>query len=155
MVRSGLQEMDIFKSYSPERILVVNLGGLGDMLLSTPALKALKMRYPRTRMSLTAARRVSEFAKGLDYIDEIFTFEPGFTLSRIPANLAALWRLRRKRFDIAVNMRTLVSSWSAFKMKIFFDIVNPRISAGRNTKLLAAKSARRASISIYRISTGR
>jgi heptosyltransferase-2 len=42
--------------------------------------------------------------------------------------------LRKERFDLTVNMRTLVSDASALKMRILIGIIGAKMSAGRNTE---------------------
>ena len=113
------------------QILVINLGGIGDVLLSTPALRALKATYPRARLTVMAVPRVKEMLSGFSFIDEAVCFYYGE--GYLTENILELFRLRLRKFDLAINMRTLVSEKSAHKMRLLFDIVNPRISAGRNT----------------------
>ncbi|MCX5679915.1 MAG: glycosyltransferase family 9 protein [Candidatus Omnitrophica bacterium] len=123
-------------SISPDTIkkmLIINLGGIGDILLSVPALRALRGRYADASISLLVVGRVYEAAKGISYIDEIFTLDIPPTFGGILADLRTLSRLKARRFDLAVNMRTLVSAPSALKMKILLDIIKPRIRAGRDT----------------------
>ena len=112
-----------------EQILVVNLGGIGDVLLSTPALRALKSHFPKTRISILVVPRVYEIVKDLSYIDKVFIFYPGPPF----VNFFTLLDLRKKHFDLLMNMRTIVSKKSAWKMKSLVDIVSPKIKAGRNT----------------------
>ena len=59
---------------------MVNLGGIGDVLLSTPALRALKSHFPETRISVLVVPRVHEVVKDLPYIDKVFIFYPGIPL---------------------------------------------------------------------------
>lgn len=118
-----------------KKILIINLGGIGDLLLSTPALRALKNKYPDAEISMLVVKRVYEVAKGLEYIDNVFilsTAHKGFV--NIVRSLCTLLELRRNGFDIAVNMRTMVSRRSAAIMKIIFDIIRPKVKAGRDTE---------------------
>ncbi|MEW6075711.1 MAG: glycosyltransferase family 9 protein [Candidatus Omnitrophota bacterium] len=116
-----------------KKILIVNFGGIGDLLLSTPALRSLKERYPDSRICLLVVRRVAEIAENLGYIDEVLVFHlkgvTGFL-----ANIVTLWNLRARHFDLAVNMRTMVSTRSALKMRFLLSFLNPALKAGRNTE---------------------
>ncbi len=115
-----------------KNILILNLGGMGDILLSTPALRALKSSFPLAKIYLMIVPRVFEAVNELPYIDKIFIFHKG---AKIFFNeLKTLINLRKKRFDLAINMRTLVSKMSAQKMKLLLDIINPKIKAGRDTE---------------------
>jgi heptosyltransferase II len=114
------------------KILVINLGGIGDLLLSTPALRAIKDAYPAARMTLLIVPRTLEVVKDLPYVDEVAVFykEP----LRIFENIRLIMALRSRCFDIAVNMRTLVSRLSAAKMRFLMDVISPRVKAGRDTE---------------------
>ncbi len=114
-------------------ILIINLGGIGDVLLSAPALKAIRQRYPLARISLMIIPRVREAVKNEPYIDEIIIFNTHFTFAGALENLRTLMKLRGMRFDLAVNMRTLVSGFGAAKIKFLLDMIRPRLKAGRDT----------------------
>ncbi|MCX5709035.1 MAG: glycosyltransferase family 9 protein, partial [Candidatus Omnitrophica bacterium] len=114
-------------------ILVVNLGGIGDLLLSTPALRALKQHFSGASLYLLVAKRVREAVKDLPYVDKIFILEIGHPWINGLANLRNLVGLRKQKIDLAINMRTLVSDSSALKMKLLMQVINPGIKAGRNT----------------------
>ncbi|MDD5566243.1 MAG: glycosyltransferase family 9 protein [Candidatus Omnitrophica bacterium] len=115
-----------------KEILVVNLGGIGDLLLSTPALRALKKKYPSSRFCLLVVERVAEYAQSLPYIDEVFTVHLRGMMSALD-NAAVLWGLRKRHFELVVNMRTMVSASSALKMRFLFSLLRPKLKAGRNT----------------------
>lgn len=120
------------------KILIVNLGGIGDMLLSSPALKALKNSYPESRISMLISPKIYTFVKGLSCVDEVFMFNLEYGgvmfLDKAIPNLLTLITLRKKKFDLAVNMRTLVSKKSARKIKFILDIIRPSFTVGRDTE---------------------
>ena len=113
---------------SIRKILIINFGGIGDTLLSMPALKALRDFYPQAKITMLGVKRVCELAKNLTYIDEIFIFELNyksrFFLSRILKDLKTLLVLRIKKFDLAINMCTIVSKKSALKMRLLLDVIS-------------------------------
>ena len=108
------------------------------MLLSTPALKALRNSYPQAEISVLVPAEAYEIVRGLSYIDRVFTFALEFgrivSFGKILRNLKTLLILRKKQFDVAINMRTLVSDRSAKKMKIMLDIIRPGMKIGRDTE---------------------
>lgn len=53
----------------PESILVLRLGGIGEVLAITPALRAVRERYPKARITLLAERPACEVAS--EFVDEI------------------------------------------------------------------------------------
>lgn len=107
-----------------KQILVINLGGLGDLVLSTPALRALRRLYPKAYIALLTLSRCGVLAKGLTYIDDVL----------ICRGLKDIFNLRKNRFDIAINMRTLASAWGTIKMAILFSLSGARYKVGRDTQ---------------------
>jgi lipopolysaccharide heptosyltransferase II len=110
-------------------ILIVNRGGIGDFLLSFPALKALRRAYPQASFDLLAMQRLLAPASDLKMFRAVYPFS---------ANPLRLWpvlsELRRNRYDLAVNMRTLAHPWGAVKMAMIFSLIHPRSGAGRDTE---------------------
>lgn len=84
----------------PRNILVIKLRYLGDVLLATPALEALKAAYPSTRLTVVVNRGTEAMLAGNPHIDEVLPLERGSILSQ--------WRflreLRRRRFDVVIDL---------------------------------------------------
>jgi heptosyltransferase-2 len=116
-----------------KRILIINLGGIGDILLSIPALKALRRLYYHAEINLVTVPRVFELKESLSFIDKVFTLSFERKLSMMLQNLNKLLAFRKGEFDIAINMRTIVSNWSALKLKILLNVINPKLKVGRDT----------------------
>ncbi|MFA6216182.1 MAG: glycosyltransferase family 9 protein [Candidatus Omnitrophota bacterium] len=112
-----------------KKILVINLGGIGDLLLSLPALEALKWKYPQSRYDILLTERASELLQGRALFDTFYFYKKGLF-----KQLRLFFLLRQNRYDLVINMRTMVSWVSALKMFCVFRLINPRISAGRNTQ---------------------
>jgi len=117
----------------PKKILIVNLGGIGDLLLSTPALKALKNYYPEAEISILVVPRVYAMVKNWLYLDAVFVFHLGYLPSGMLKNIFTLLTLRDKHFDLLINMRTIVSFASAVKLSLLLNFIGAKIKAGRNT----------------------
>jgi ADP-heptose:LPS heptosyltransferase len=121
------------------RILVVNLGGIGDFLLSLPALRALKKRYPEATIAFLGVPRTCAIVKDFHLFTEVIVFSAydentrAFRLNNLNDLLKFLLWMRKQRFDMAINMRTLVSWGSAFKMALLFYAIGARWRVGRNT----------------------
>jgi heptosyltransferase-2 len=83
-------------------ILVVRTDRIGDMVLTVPALRALKTAWPRARLSVWASPVNRELVEGLPYVDEVIVEEK--------KGWQGYWKflllLRRKRFDLAVILHT-------------------------------------------------
>jgi lipopolysaccharide heptosyltransferase II len=113
-----------------KNILVINLGGIGDCLLSTPALRGLRAFYPKAHISVLTMSRSREILEGAGFADEIISIQS----FKDPRGVwAVLMALRKKKIDIGINMRTIASFWGAAKMALLFFLIGPRLKAGRNT----------------------
>jgi heptosyltransferase-2 len=84
------------------KILVRATNWLGDAVLSLPALRSLRDRFPKAQITVLARPSVAALYEGERYIDGVIRLEgaPG------ARDLGAKWRLgallRREKFDLAV-----------------------------------------------------
>jgi ADP-heptose:LPS heptosyltransferase len=94
------------------RILLIRPDHLGDLLLTTPVLPALKTWAPDARITMMVGPWSSEIVARHPDIDNIITFPfPGF--QRAPQKLwtpyvllfNAAQQLRRGKYDLAINLR--------------------------------------------------
>src|SRR5687767_15080322 len=65
-----------------QRILVVRLRSIGDTVLATPSLHALKRFIPHARVDILLEEWVASLLDGFGYIDNILTIKRGSTTSR-------------------------------------------------------------------------
>ena len=122
---------------SIKKILIINLGGMGDFLLSTPALKALRYFFNEAKISLLAPLAAAQIAESSNYIDTVCTFN--IMHNTIPAaailkNILTIGRLRKLNFDLVINMRTIYSFKGAQKLKLLLAMIDAKKSVGRNTE---------------------
>lgn len=90
-------------------ILIIKLGGLGDILMSTPAIRALRAAHPSAKITVMVGRSVKEALERNPYIDGLLEVDDNvFFKGTAPARLllfAGLVRkLRKGAFDLAVIM---------------------------------------------------
>jgi len=124
--RNGLQ-LDKERGYPPfpppRRILVVKLFALGDMLNITPALRALRARYPEARIDVLATRGGAVGLQRSPFVDDVFIFDKslfdsvGGSLSprALLVGLRFALDLRRRRYDTLVLLHHLVTGWGTLK----------------------------------------
>jgi ADP-heptose:LPS heptosyltransferase len=85
-------------------ILIIKFLGLGSILQATPLFAALRRLYPHARITLLtfrANRALNDLGIGVDALETVDTSRLWRFLG---SNLAALWRLRRTRFDLVLNL---------------------------------------------------
>jgi len=84
---------------APKKILVVQLRRLGDVILTVPALEALKKRYPGAKLDFLVEAPGAEAVAGLPSIDEILVYDAaGFRQA-----LAWAFKIRARRYDWVID----------------------------------------------------
>jgi len=105
-------------------LLAVRLDGMGDLLMSTPALAALKESAPARTLTLLASPAGAAVARGLPFVDGVIEFcAPWVKASRTAdaAECAGLLdRLRAARYDGAVIFT--VCTQSALPAALFLTL---------------------------------
>jgi lipopolysaccharide heptosyltransferase II len=81
------------------RILIVNANWLGDVLFSTPALRALRKKFPEAHLACLAPARCAEVLRGNPHLDEVILCTDRDTVLSWPEFARVAWKLRKKRFD--------------------------------------------------------
>ena len=107
---------------SSERIAVVQIGKLGDMILTTPLFKKLKSIFPNAQLNVLASQNNSIIAENDPYVDQVFTYtkNPLKDLKLILSDL--------KNSNIWIDSKPERSETSGLLLKIF----RPDMSLGYN-----------------------
>jgi lipopolysaccharide heptosyltransferase II len=84
------------------KILFIRIDRIGDMVLSTPAIRSLKSRYPQARLTVLASPSNHALLPLDPDVDEILVFEPP-SIRNSSKVLRLLRRLRRSGFDAVVD----------------------------------------------------
>ncbi|MCG2714337.1 MAG: lipopolysaccharide heptosyltransferase II [Candidatus Omnitrophica bacterium] len=85
-----------------QRILIVRTDRIGDVVLSTPVIKALRQRYPQAYISMMVAPYALEIIEGNPYLDEVIVYDKGGLHKSWLRSLKFASRLKKKKFDLAV-----------------------------------------------------
>ena len=87
----------------PKRILVVQPSWVGDAVMATPALRALRDLYPKAHIAYLCRRYVKPIYNGLTFFDKVITYRTGKVRSKSgPSLLKIAARLRPAKFDTAI-----------------------------------------------------
>ena len=88
----------------PQRILVVQPSWVGDAAMATPALRAIRHRFPDAQISYLIKRYVKPMYTGMPWADRLITYRTGKTKKKAGrtqfVGLAA--KLRLGQFDMAI-----------------------------------------------------
>jgi len=105
-----------------KNILVMRLDRLGDIILSVPALRALRKEFSQAEITLLVYDNLSGLTELKKYSDEIIGFKKEDTLKIIN-------KLRKKKFDLAIDLLSKANDMSAVilgavraKNKLGFDV---------------------------------
>lgn len=82
------------------RVLFVRLRSIGDTVLTTPSLFALRRFLPNAQIDILLEEWVAPVLEGYKHVDNIITLERGSTTSR--ARMAR--RIRSMRYDVVYNL---------------------------------------------------
>ena len=111
------------------RILVLRRHALGDLLLTLPAVRALKESHPGASVDLLVDRPFVPVVEGLPFVDRVVPFPDRASTprGRGRALLALFQAVRRARYDLVVDTlgtpRTaLLAWWSGAKVRAGFAI---------------------------------
>lgn len=107
---------------TPRNILAIKLRYLGDVLLATPTLHALKTAYPAARLSVLVNRGTEAVLRANSDVDEIILLDRG----SIVQQTRFVWEIRRRRFDTVVDLtdgdRAALLTWiSGAPVRIGFN----------------------------------
>lgn len=89
-------------------ILLLQLGDIGDVVLTTPSLRAIKESCPEARLSILVRRSYGSLLEADPNLDEILEVSKrrGKVSEIGMENLRLVRRLRRSRFDLVIDLRT-------------------------------------------------
>jgi len=85
------------------KILYINLAFIGDVLLSTPTIRALRQQYPNAVIDMLVIPWAAQAAVGNPYVNHVYTYDK----KGEHRNLKNLWKLilklRSNHYDIAIT----------------------------------------------------
>jgi heptosyltransferase-2 len=102
---------------SPKRVLVVQPNWVGDAVMATPTLRALRELYPDAHISYLLRRYVKPIYEGIPWADRLITYRTGRTRAKAgkgPFDLSA--RLRAGKFDLGILLPNSFKSALILKM---------------------------------------
>ncbi|MBK8813432.1 MAG: glycosyltransferase family 9 protein [Acidobacteria bacterium] len=83
-----------------KRVLVVRLRSIGDTVLITPTLSALRRHLPDAKIDVLLEDWVAPILDGFDAVDDVLSFSKSSKRSRF----AVAREIRRRKYDVAINL---------------------------------------------------
>jgi ADP-heptose:LPS heptosyltransferase len=98
--------------FDPRNILVIDFGQLGDVVLSLPALSAVRHKFPRARVTVAVGGAASSVIELVGVADEALSVDR-VALRDGPKHLS-VWQIgklvlevRRRKFDFVIDLHSL------------------------------------------------
>jgi len=118
-------------------ILIVLIAGIGDLILGSKSIRAIRNGYPDADIHLLTNSEAVPIAQNYRYIDYVWSF-PIREMRKDKRYLLNIMRLvlglRKIKFDFAVNLYT-VSSWlGALRMGLLFLLLGAKERMGHDSK---------------------
>lgn len=97
--------MFLFKSRkipaNQKKILIIRSGSIGDVLMTTPLIRAIRSKYTKARISYLTGNWSKDVLKGNKNINEIISVDDSvFFNKRIFEIISLIRKIKRKKFDL-------------------------------------------------------
>jgi ADP-heptose:LPS heptosyltransferase len=116
-------------------ILIVLVAGIGDLVLASKSIRAIRNGYPDARIHLLTSTEASILAMNYKYVDYVHTF-PIREFRRDKKYLFDIFRLIRGlekiRFDLVLNLYMVASLYGAVKMGLLFLSLSAEAKIGHD-----------------------
>jgi len=87
---------------TPTRILVKEVNWLGDLVMTLPALRAVRRAFPHARLSVLVKQELASALDGARWLDEIIPYRIRGALAGLGDRRRLIGALRAHRFDLAI-----------------------------------------------------
>jgi heptosyltransferase-1 len=99
-------------SFDPRNILIIDFGQLGDVVLSLPALRAIRTKFPRARITVAVGKPGGEVISLSGYADETLVVDRVALRDGVkPLSIFRVFKIvqevRRKKFDFVIDLHSL------------------------------------------------
>ncbi|MDD5026922.1 MAG: lipopolysaccharide heptosyltransferase II [Candidatus Omnitrophica bacterium] len=117
------------KAYAKQnfkRILIARTDRIGDVLLSTPVIKALRDKYPQAYIAMMVSPYAKDIVEGNPYLDKVIIYDKDGAHKSWLNSLKFSRGLKKKKFDLAlilhpVNRAHLVSFLAGIPRRVGYD----------------------------------
>ena len=90
------------QSDPPRRILVKEVNWLGDLVMSLPALRAVRRAWPNAYLAVLVKKELASFFDGAAWLDEVIPYSIGRGLSGFMDRRRIVGEIRTRKFDLGV-----------------------------------------------------
>ncbi|MDO8535489.1 MAG: lipopolysaccharide heptosyltransferase II [Candidatus Omnitrophota bacterium] len=118
-----------------KRIIIVRMDRIGDVVLSTPALKAVRDAYPDGHIAVLVRPYARDVVDGNPNIDEVITYDKLGKEKSVIGKIRFICSLKNKKFDIAIIFHPKNSS----HILTFLAGIPERLGYGKKSRIFLTK----------------
>lgn len=117
---------------TPQKIVVIKIGAMGDVLMSTPLVRSIKKKFPESKLIYVVGQWSKEILTDNPYIDKIISFDDDIIWKRKISEIINLINIiRREKADLGFILdRHYFASLFGFFCGIKFRVGYDRNGAG-------------------------
>jgi len=124
-------------SFNPRNILIIDFGQLGDVVMSLPALRAVREKFQLARITVAVGKPAGEIVKLSGYADDFIEVDrvamrDGFKPLSVLKIINVVKDVRRREFDFVIDLH----SFSETNLLGFFSGAPKRLFARRRGRSL-------------------
>lgn len=98
--------------FDPRNILVIDFGQLGDVVMSLPALRAIRQRFPRAHITVAVGKPGGEIINLAGYANEVLEVDRvglrhGSKLVSIARIFKLVGQVRKAKYDFVIDLHSL------------------------------------------------
>ena len=90
---------------TPQKILLIRLSSLGDIVLTTPAIRAVRAHFPNAYIAMLVAKQSAEILRENPHLNEIITFDQRAKDKDTGEMLRIIRHLRARKFTLAIDLQ--------------------------------------------------
>jgi len=116
-----------------KNVLVILIAGIGDLIMASKALRALRRGYPDRCLHLLTSKEASVLAQNYTYLDHVWTFPVRqLRKSRVPMQdiFGLIQALRKIDFELALNLYRVKSWQGALRMGLLMTSLRTQVRVG-------------------------
>ena len=110
------------------KILLVRLRLIGDVVFTTPAIRALRRHYPDAHIAYIVEEEAAPVVIGNPHLDEVIVACSRHAPGRLRADVSLIRQLRHARYDLAIDFhggpRSSLLTWaSGARARIGYEVI--------------------------------
>lgn len=112
---SDSSEHFLQRTRNAKKVMVLDLGFLGDTVHLLPALWMVRQAYPQAELHVTVAAHITSLMDCFPWVNRVWGYMRYPRHATLRENIEMVTRLRREKFDVVINLNgSDRSSWLTF-----------------------------------------